>query len=253
MGTPLQPPSALDARSVTLTFGGLTALRDVTLSIGRESVTGLIGPNGAGKSSLINVLTGFYIPSAGQVVFEGEDVSGRSTCAMRRMGVSRTFQAGRLFRGLTVQENVAAAGMALGWRSARANAAGREALERLGIGPMAGRLAGELSYTDQRRVAIARALVGEPAYLLLDEPAAGMSEHEVDALCRVIDEIVRQHGTGILLIEHNFPMILRLCARSYVLDGGSVIESGDADVIRRSERLRAAYLGGAAPTPAVQP
>lgn len=236
--------NTLDSNKVSLAFGGLWALRDVTLSVRQSTVTGLIGPNGAGKSSMINVLTGFCAPTAGEVRCNGTILQGMSSYSIRKLGISRTFQAGRLFRHMTVLENVAAAGMALGWSLSRSGAAAREALKLLGIEATSSRFAGELSYTDQRRAAIARALMGYPSYLLLDEPAAGMSEHEIEALCEVIQNIVKEHGTGILLIEHNFPMILRLCSTTYVLDGGEVIECGNADVIRQSARLRAAYLGG---------
>ena len=234
---------SLDSVNVSLAFGGILALRDVTLTVGQCGVTGMIGPNGAGKSSTINVFSGFCAPAAGVVRCNGTVVNGISPCAMRKLGISRTFQSGRLFRHLSVLENVAAAGLALGWRSSRAAAAAHEALELLGIDAVSSRLAGALSCTDQRRAAIARALMGYPAYLLLDEPAAGMAEREVAALGKAIETIALEHGTGILLVEHNLPMILRLCSTIYLLDGGAVIEVGDADAMRKSSRLRAAFLG----------
>ena len=235
---------SLDSINVSLAFGGIWALRDVTLTVGQCGVTGMIGPNGAGKSSMINVLSGFCAPAAGVARCNGTVLRGMSPCAIRKLGISRTFQSGRLFRHLTVLENVATAGLALGWRSARSLAAAREALKLLGIDAVSSRLAGALSCTDQRRAAIARALMGYPAYLLLDEPAAGMAECEAAAFGKVIETIALEHGTGILLVEHNLPMILRLCSTIYLLDGGEVIEVGNADAMRKSTRLRAAYLGG---------
>lgn len=234
---------ALALKQVGVAFGGFQALSDVSLALSPGQVMGLIGPNGAGKTTCVNTLTGFQRPGTGSVLLEGRDVSRLSAHALRRAGVARTFQAGRLFTGLDVLDNLACAGVGLGQRRALAEQAASDLLGWMGISGLESRPAAGLPYTDERRVAIARALMGQPRYLLLDEPAAGMSEVEAADLAALIRRIAEELGTGVLLIEHNVGLVLDVCAQVVVLDGGRVIESGDRAAILASPAVREAYLG----------
>ena len=233
----------LAARDVGVRFEGLKALSEVTLAVPRGRITGLIGPNGAGKTTLINVLTGFQRVGAGTVELEGETVDGLAAHKLRRKGVARTFQSGRLFRELTVVDNLEVTGVGLGQTRRDAIAEAERVMDWLGISHLAGAIAGALPYTDERRVAIGRAIMGNPRYLLLDEPAAGMSEHESHDLAAIIRRIAGELGSGVLLIEHNIGLVLELCERIFVLDSGEIIEVGPPDQIRNSDAVRHAYMG----------
>jgi branched-chain amino acid transport system ATP-binding protein len=233
----------LVARDVGVQFEGLKALSGVTLSVPRGRITGLIGPNGAGKTTLVNVLTGFQSVGTGTVELDGETVSGVPAHKLRRKGVARTFQSGRLFRDLPVVDNLEVTGVGLGQARRLAIAEAERVMEWLGISHLANVVAGALPYTDERRVAIGRAIMGNPRYLLLDEPAAGMSEHESHELADIIRRIAGELGAGVLLIEHNIGLVLELCERILVLDSGEIIETGSPDQIRRSDAVRHAYMG----------
>lgn len=234
---------ALALDEVGVAFGGFRALSDVSLAVAPGQIVGLIGPNGAGKTTCVNVLTGFQRPTSGKVVLDGRDVSALSAHRLRRAGVARTFQAGRLFAGLDVLDNLACTGVGLGLRRSEAEHQASALLDWMGIAALESRPAAGLPYTDERRVAIARALMGKPAYLLLDEPAAGMSETEADELAGLIRRIAADRGTGCLLIEHNVGLVLSVCSDVVVLDGGRVIERGDRAAILGSGAVREAYLG----------
>jgi branched-chain amino acid transport system ATP-binding protein len=234
---------ALALEQAGVAFGGFRALTEVSLSVAPGQVVGLIGPNGAGKTTCVNVLTGFQRPTTGRVVLDLRDVSDLPAHRLRRAGVSRTFQAGRLFSGLDVLDNLACAGVGLGLRRAEAEHEASDLLEWMGISALESRPAAGLPYTDERRVAIARALMGRPAYLLLDEPAAGMSEAEAADLAALIGRIAQERGTGCLLIEHNVGLVLSVCSDVVVLDGGRIIERGDRRAILGSVAVREAYLG----------
>jgi branched-chain amino acid transport system ATP-binding protein len=233
----------LVARDVSVRFEGLKALSGVTLAIPRGRITGLIGPNGAGKTTLINVLTGFQRVGEGAVELEGETVTDLAAHKLRRKGVARTFQSGRLFRDLPVVDNLEVTGVGLGQTRRDAIAEVERVMEWLGISHLAGAIAGALPYTDERRVAIGRAIMGRPRYLLLDEPAAGMSEHESHDLAAIIKRIAGELGSGVLLIEHNIGLVLELCERIFVLDSGEIVEVGPPDQIRNSDAVRHAYMG----------
>lgn len=235
--------TSLMATGVTVAFGGFKALTDVSLTVTPGAVHGLIGPNGAGKTTLVNVLTGFQFPSEGSVALGGQTVSGLPAHTIRRYGVARTFQAGRLFTGLDVLDNLAVTGVGLGYSRRASEAEARRLLDWMGIDHLAGLPAAGLPYTDERRVGIARALMFNPGFLLLDEPAAGMSETEADDLARVIQRIADELNTGVLLIEHNVGLVLSVSHHVYVLDAGKIIEEGDRDVILSSRQVRDAYLG----------
>jgi len=236
-------PSELSADAVEVRFGGLAAMSGVSLSVRRGEVFGLIGPNGAGKTTLVNCLTGFQRPTAGCIRLDRTDVTGWRPERLRKAGVARSFQAGRLFRDMTVLDNVevTAVGMGLGRRQAAAVA--MEMLVWIGLADKAETIAGSLAYTDERRVGLARALVLSPAFVLLDEPAAGMSDSECDELMRLIGEIPRSFKCGVLLIEHNMRVIMGISERIHVLDGGRSIAEGTPREIRGNKAVIAAYLG----------
>jgi branched-chain amino acid transport system ATP-binding protein len=234
---------ALSAKNVSVSFDGLKALSNVVLDIPPERVTGLIGPNGAGKTTLVNVLTGFQAPDQGEVLLDDQNIGGKTTFGIRRLGVARTFQSGRLFGELPVIDNLEVTGIGLGLTRRDAAAKAEAMLEWIGIAPLADRVAGGLPYTDERRVAIGRALMMEPRYLLLDEPAAGMSAEEADDLIRLIRRIVAEMKCGVLLIEHNIGLVLNICDHIHVLDSGEIIEDGGPQQIKASEKVRHAYMG----------
>lgn len=233
----------LVARDVSVQFEGLKALSNVTLAVPRGRIVGLIGPNGAGKTTLINVLTGFQPVGTGAVGLEGETLDGIAAHMLRRKGVARTFQSGRLFRELPVTDNLEVTGVGLGLTRRDAIDEAERVMAWLGISHLAGTIAGALPYTDERRVAIGRAIMCTPRYLLLDEPAAGMSEHESHELAAIIRRIARELNVGVLLIEHNIGLVLELCERIFVLDSGEVIEVGPPGQIRDSDAVRHAYMG----------
>ncbi|QGX97077.1 ABC transporter ATP-binding protein [Roseovarius faecimaris] len=233
----------LQAQNVSVSFDGLHALSNVNLDIPPAKVSGLIGPNGAGKTTLVNVLTGFQAPTQGTVRHDGQDVSGMPAHKLRRLGVARTFQGGRLFKELSVLDNLEVTGVGLGLSRRAAAARAVEMLDWVGITPLMQLTAGSLPYTDERRVGIARALMLEPKFLLLDEPAAGMSAHEADELSELIGRIVAEIGCGVLLIEHNIGLVLKTCAHIHVLDSGEMIDEGDPAHIKSSEKVLHAYMG----------
>ena len=234
---------SLSADRVSVSFDGLKALSNVTLDVPREKVTGLIGPNGAGKTTLVNVLTGFQAPTEGRVTLDGAEIGGTEPHRIRHLGIARTFQSGRLFGDLSVIDNLEVTGVGLGLSRKEAAAKADAMLDWIGIGAMAERTAGALPYTDERRVAIGRALMLEPKYLLLDEPAAGMSAEEADDLASLIRRIIAEVKCGVLLIEHNIGLVLNICDHIHVLDSGEIIEVGSPAQIKASEKVRHAYMG----------
>ncbi len=235
--------NSLAADNVSVSFDGLRALSNVSLDMPRGRVTGLIGPNGAGKTTLVNVLTGFQKPTTGRVVMDGRDISGQEPHKVRQQGIARTFQSGRLFTELSVIDNLEVTGIGLGLSRKDAAAKAEQMLEWIGIPHLAERLAGGLPYTDERRVAIGRSLMMAPSFVLLDEPAAGMSAEEAEDLSAMIGRIVSEMKCGVLLIEHNIGLVLNVCDYIHVLDSGEIIVSGTPDVIKSSEEVRHAYMG----------
>ncbi|MBY3192915.1 ABC transporter ATP-binding protein [Rhizobium laguerreae] len=233
----------LVVRNVTVRFQALAAISDVSLHVSDREIFGLIGPNGAGKTTLVNCLTGFQTPTGGAIYLHGLDTVGWRADRFRLAGIARTFQAGRLFNNLSVLENVEVTGLGLGLARNAARAASYELLEWIGIADMASVAAGALAYTDQRRLSIVRALTVAPKFILLDEPAAGMSDAEADELVHHIAEIPDRFGCGVLLIEHNMHVVMSICHRVLVLDGGKTLAVGTPDEIKRHEGVLAAYLG----------
>jgi branched-chain amino acid transport system ATP-binding protein len=247
----------LEAKAVAKHFGGVKALRDVSLSIRQGEIYGLIGPNGAGKTTFFNCMTGLYIPDGGGFVFDGAPLKADAPHRAAERGIARTFQNIRLFANMTALENVmvgrhvrTAAGV-LGAmfqnRTTRAEEAAirqraEDLLHYVRIEDRADDLAKNLSYGDQRRLEIARALATEPKLLCLDEPAAGMNATETEELRDLIDGI-RRDGTTILLIEHDVKLVMGLCDRVAVLDYGALVIEDVPAVVQKDQRVIEAYLG----------
>jgi branched-chain amino acid transport system ATP-binding protein len=238
-----RPEEALRASSVSRSFAGVLALQDVTLELHRHEVVGLIGPNGAGKSTLVNVLTGFNRPTFGAVELEGRSITSWSTHRRARAGLARTFQHSRSFRGLSVRENVelAALGVRAGARESRRRADGL--LELLGLRPLADSRADALAHGDERRLGVARALATEPKFVLMDEPAAGLSEAEVPEFAAVVRSVRDEHEAGVLLIDHNMALVMAVCDRIHVLDQGRTLAEGTPSEVRANLDVTSAYLG----------
>ena len=233
----------LEAHDVSVNFEGLAAVDEVTVSMGRHEIFGLIGPNGAGKTTLVNVLTGFQKPTHGRVVLAGVDVTGMPPHRIGRRGLARTFQAVRLYPDMPVIENLeaAAVGTGLGRREAARRA--RAILEWMNFADKAYDHADTLPYGDERRVGIGRALAMAPHFVLLDEPAAGMSDSECDDLMALISRIPQDFGCGVLLIEHNMRVIMGVCDRIHVIDSGRTIGEGTPQEIQANPAVIRAYLG----------
>ena len=248
----------LQASGVTIRFGGLTAVSDFNLAIRPHELLGLIGPNGAGKTTLFNMLTGVYKPTEGEIRISGVPTHGMKPYQITRLGVARTFQNIRLFKDLTVLENVKIGGhihYKYSGTSAvlhtnrfhaaedRAEVEAMDLLKIFGLASRAHSLAKNLPYGDQRRLEIARALGAKPKLLLLDEPAAGLNDSETLALMRDIHDIRDRFGIAILLIEHNMELVMGICERIVVLNFGKTIAEGTPEAIRANQDVVEAYLG----------
>jgi len=238
-----RPGETLRASSVSRSFEGVQALRNVSLTLGRGEVVGLIGPNGAGKSTLVNVLSGFDRPDDGVVELAGQDVTRWSPHRRGRKGLARTFQHSHAFRGLSVRENVEVSALGVGAVPREATRRASALLERLGLDRYADTPASALAHGDERRLGVARALATEPSFVLLDEPAAGLPEAEVPDFAALVRSIATQHGAGVLLIDHNMALIMETCERIQVLDRGTVLAEGAPAEIRGNLDVAAAYLG----------
>jgi ABC-type branched-subunit amino acid transport system ATPase component len=225
--------------SVQKRFRGLVALDGVSLRLQRGEILGLIGPNGSGKTTLLNIASGVTRPTRGKVTVDGTSAQGKKPHVFASLGVGRTFQQIRLFGDMTVQENVEVGAIARGW--SRTSVEGL--LERIGLASDRDRLAGTLPYGQQRRAEIARALAGRPRFLLLDEPAAGMNEAESDELLDTIRTIRDHEGCGVLIVDHDLRLIMRLCERIQVLAEGRTISEGIPEAVRRDPAVIREYIG----------
>jgi branched-chain amino acid transport system ATP-binding protein len=250
--------STLRLQHVTRRFGGLVAVDDVSLEIAAHGITAIIGPNGAGKTTLFNVISGFDAPSAGRVLFAGDDITGLAPEAIARRGLVRTFQLAHLFDDLSVLENVKV-GRHLHTRGglvtaltpycaahieAAVETTARRLLDRVGLSAQAETLAAVLPYGQKRLLEITRALAAEPRLLLLDEPAAGLNRDETTRLAALLRQIA-DGGTAVLLIEHDMSLVMTVAARIAVLDFGRLIAEGTPSEVRQNRDVIAAYLGTA--------
>jgi branched-chain amino acid transport system ATP-binding protein len=232
--------SALEVREVTVSFGGRRALDEVSLRIEEGTITGLIGPNGAGKTTLFNVICGLQPPERGAVLLGGTNVTRLAPFKRARQGLARTFQRLEPFGLLTVRENVRLAADIAHRPDPDAVADGL--LDRLGVTDLADVRADRLPTGQARRVELARALATQPKVLLLDEPASGQDETETAAFATVLREVAAT-GVAVLLVEHDVPLVMAVCAQIHVLDLGRVLASGTPAEVQRDEAVLSAYLG----------
>jgi branched-chain amino acid transport system ATP-binding protein len=246
--------SLLAINGLTVSFGGLRALSDVALEVNPGEVVGLIGPNGAGKTTAFNAICGLVKPDAGDLFLDGRKHSWPQTDHLTELGIARTLQGVGLFGDLTVLENVMIGAQKFSRSGLISAAFGRTAkdekvlreraqtaLERVYATGIADRRADTLSYPDTKRVAIARALVSEPKILMLDEPAGGLGQQDIEWMNSLIRNLTAQ--MSVLIVEHHMDVVMSVCDRLYVLNFGEVISSGTADVVRRDPAVIAAYLG----------
>ncbi|AZO45013.1 ABC transporter ATP-binding protein [Mesorhizobium sp. M7D.F.Ca.US.005.01.1.1] len=235
----------LSVEAVSKTFGGVRALRSASLACEAGEILGLIGPNGAGKSTLVNAISGVLKPDTGSVRLAGKEITGHGPEYCARAGVARTFQTIRLFKDLTVRQNVEVAHITC--QAVRPEAAARIGVDQLlaqyQLDGFADVPAGTLSYGSQRRLEIARALALGPSLLLLDEPAAGLNEGESETLAVAIEGIRRDVGCATIVIDHDLRFINRLCDRLCVMDQGQVIASGQTEAVWRDPRVIEVYVG----------
>lgn len=235
----------LEARAIGKSFGGLRALASVSMSLESREIVGLIGPNGSGKTTLLNVLSGVLPATDGKTVVDEEDVSSLSSHKLAGLGIGRTFQNIRLFTSLTVRQNISVAALNAWPRQSRnqTDLVVDQAIDAMNLTDVADTQASTLSYGNQRRVEIARALALEPRFLFLDEPAAGMNREETDALMDDLKALRDRFGMGILIVDHDLPLIMRLCERVVVLNEGRVIAEGEPHAVQKNPQVIEAYLG----------
>ncbi|ABL68166.1 MULTISPECIES: ABC transporter ATP-binding protein [Paracoccus] len=248
----------MDLRNITLRFGGVTAIKDISFDIREGEIRAIIGPNGAGKSSMLNVISGFYVPQEGEIWFKGYRRGPMKPYEVARLGIARTFQNIALFDGMSVLDNIMTGRLnmmkapiwsqALWWgRAEREEVENREQVEKiidfLEIQNIRKTPVGRLPYGLKKRVELARALAAEPKILLLDEPMAGMNVEEKEDMCRFILDVNDEFGTTIALIEHDMGVVMDLSDRVVVMDYGRKIGDGTPDEVRNNPEVISAYLG----------
>lgn len=234
----------LVAEGVTKDFAGLRAVNGVSFAVDRGEILGLIGPNGSGKTTTINILTGLLRITSGHVALGRTDITGWPPHRIARAGLARTFQVVKLFKDFTVLENVEVGAISAGGLSrGEARARAGSVLERIGIAHLAHLPASVLPQGEERRVEIARALATDPAFLLLDEPGAGLNEAEVEVLLPTLERIRGEIGCGIVIVDHDMRLIMGLCDRLHVLNYGRTIAQGPPEAVRSDPAVVEAYLG----------
>lgn len=235
---------SLEARGVVEHFRGVYALNGVSLHVHQGEILGLIGPNGSGKTTLLNVLSGVYAPTSGEVLCMGTKITGRKPSGIARLGVGRTFQNIRLFGHLSVRQNIEVGSVSgRDVEGSNHTADVDNLLRRFRLEAVAGQQALNLPYGAQRRVEIARALAGRPYFLLLDEPAAGMNEAESDELLEIVMGVREEFGCGVLIVDHDLRLIMRLCERIQVLAEGRTLADGSPESVRKDPAVVEVFLG----------
>ncbi|WP_067180559.1 ABC transporter ATP-binding protein [Microtetraspora niveoalba] len=235
----------LETRGVTVRFGGNTAVDDVSIGVEEGAVTGLIGPNGAGKTTLFNTITGLQRPASGTVLLDGADITRLAPARRAHLGMARTFQRLELFLSLSVRDNIRVAGDILRANTRRRIDVDEETdrvMERTGLTDIAHLEMSDVPTGRARVVEVARALMTSPRVLLLDEPASGQTEQETEAFARLLSGLADE-GLAVCLVEHDLPLVMRLCSTVHVLDYGAVIASGTPKEIQESPEVIAAYIG----------
>jgi branched-chain amino acid transport system ATP-binding protein len=253
--TPTTPP-ILQVQALVRSFGGIVAVNDFSLDVHPGAIHGLIGPNGAGKTTTFNVISGFYAPSKGKVIYLGQDVSGRATSALAELGLIRTFQGTTLFHELSVLDNVrlgchrsAKAGLIkriVGSdrvTEAAADSKAHDILELFGIRTLAGELAANLSHGHQRALGMAVALAADPKLMLLDEPFTGMNPEETRRMIELVRLVRDERGVTIMLIEHDMQAVMGLCETITVMNFGTLLAEGTPEQVRTNPAVIEAYLG----------
>jgi branched-chain amino acid transport system permease protein len=235
--------TGIKVTDVSKNFAGLVALDHVNLELQPGEIVGLIGPNGSGKTTLLNAISGAVPPSSGAIAMDDIPIAGLPAHRIARQGLGRSFQNIRLFKDMTVLENIEVAVSGSGRHSENIQTEAMAALTELGVEGLAQRRAGALAYGEQRRVEIARALALRPRYLMLDEPAAGMNSAETKALVELLRQIRDHYGIGLLLVEHHLELVMELCDRVVVLNKGQVIATGNARDVQRDPAVIEAYIG----------
>lgn len=250
----------LEVRNLSMRFGGLLAVDQVSLDVQEHEIVSIIGPNGAGKTTVFNCMSGFYSPTGGQILFEGKEIQGTPDYKISRMGLVRTFQHVRLFGNMSVVENLLVAqhrhlntNLLSGliktpnYRERERKSLDRAAywLNRVGLLDLANRDAGNLAYGQQRRLEIARCMVTEPKLLMLDEPAAGLNPAETRELNELIISLKEDYRVSVVLIEHDMSLVMEISDRINVINQGRPLASGTPEEIRRNDDVIKAYLGEA--------
>jgi ABC-type branched-subunit amino acid transport system ATPase component len=232
----------LEVRNLSRAFGGLKAVQDVGFKLRRNEILGIIGPNGAGKTTVFNLLNGFLRPDQGEILIDGRDMSGRKPHELCEAGIGRTFQIMRPFQRMSVADNVVVGAYVRSRTDAEARHLATDAIARVGLSDISGRIAGELTTKELRLMELARALAGQPRILLLDETLAGLGHDEANEVVAVIQRLAGD-GMTIAIIEHTMQAMVRLVDSFLVLDHGAVIVEGEPEVVTRDNRVIEAYLG----------
>lgn len=236
---------SLKAQTITMAFGALVALKDVTLSLDQGEILGLIGPNGAGKTTVVNIISGFQRPTSGSVSADGKDFAGLTPQQRSYNGVVRTFQGARIFSSMTVLENARVGALAQGMSEREAEDLALEVLARMGLEGLAALPASRLTYGQERELDLVRAICTRPRYLLLDEPAAGMNESETASLKQAVRAIRDDFNIGVMLIEHDMSLVMSVCDRIQVLVKGETLTVGKPAEIQHNKSVLSSYLGSA--------